>query len=136
VTFSDVNRLELKIPPPVAAREAVWILLSGLFVDTQHTNQDLHVVARLLRATGFSVDEIETILRREVAPVCGQWMLHPGAVGAWPAFEQQELKARIQARLHKPWYRPPLFHTGLMMMPGVRREWKVVRNAMRAGADA
>jgi hypothetical protein len=117
-------------------REAVWVLLSELFVDTEHTEQDLHVLGRSLQETGYSVEETEAILRREVAPVCGRWMRSPGAIGPWPMFDAQELKERIQARLHKPWYKPPLFHAGLLLMPGVEREWQVVRNAMRGKPEA
>ena len=117
------------------SREAVWVLLSELFVDTERTKEDLVDLGESLQRTGFSVHEVETILLREVAPVCGGWMLHPGAIGPWPMFEEQELRQRIQARLHKPWYKPPLFHTGLMCMPGVRREWGIVRNALRSHTD-
>jgi hypothetical protein len=117
-------------------REAVWILLSELFVDTAHTKKDLLAMAQSLRDTGFSVEEVETILRREVAPVCGQWMLYPGAIGPWPMFEAQALKERIEARLRKPWYMRPLFTTGLRLMPGVKREWAILRNAMRDQPEA
>lgn len=118
------------------SREAVWILLSRLFVDTENIDQDLLVIGRSLKKTGFSVNEVETILRREVAPVCGQWMLYPGAIGPWPMFDEADLKKKIKERLSKPWYKPPLFHTGLMLMPSVKREWEIVRNAMRSESDA
>lgn len=113
-----------------APREAVWLVLSELFVDTEHTQKNLYAIGSLLQETGFSIDEIATILYREVAPVCGRWMLYPGAIGPWPAFEEQDLKKRIQAHLQKPWYEPPLLHRGLMFMPGVRRDWKIIQNAM------
>jgi len=116
-------------------REAVWILLSELFVDTAHTKKDLLAMGKSLRETGFSVEEVETILRREVAPVCGQWMLYPGAIGPWPMVEAQALKEKIEERLRKPWYKRPLFTTGLMLMPGVKREWEILRNAMRDQPD-
>lgn len=117
-------------------RGTVWVLLSELFVDTQHTKEDLHVLGGSLQETGYSVEEIESILRREVAPVCGRWMLHPGAVGPWPMFDRQDLSERIGAHRQKPWYRPPLLDTGLLLMPGIKREWKVVRNAMCGQPDA
>jgi hypothetical protein len=113
------------------SREAVWMLLSDLFVDTEHTREDLQVLGKSLQATGFAVDEIEAILRREVAPVCGEWMRHPGAIGPWPAFEAQALKERIEARLRKPWYKRPWFRPGLALLPGVQREWKLLRHAIR-----
>ena len=42
-------------------REAVWILLSELFVDTELAKEDLHAIGTSLQETGFSVDEIEAI---------------------------------------------------------------------------
>jgi hypothetical protein len=112
-------------------REAVWILLSELFVDTELAKEDLHAIGTSLQETGFSVDEIEAILRREVAPVCGQWMTYPGTIGPWPMFDAQELKTRIGKHLCKPWYKPPFFSTGLMLMPGLKRDWATVRSSMR-----
>jgi hypothetical protein len=118
------------------SRQAVWMLLSMLFVDTRNTQDDLRVLGESLQATGFSVDEIEAILRREVAPVCGEWMRHPGAIGPWPMFEEQELKERIEAHLRNPPDKPPWFLPGRALPPGVRREWKLVRDAMRGPSAA
>lgn len=114
-----------------SSREAVWVLLSELFVDTEHSKQNLLAMGRALQETGFSAEVVETILRREVAPVCGRWMAYPGAVGPWPMFDAQDLKDRIESRLCKPWYKPPFFNAGLVLMPGVKRDWEIVRNAMR-----
>jgi hypothetical protein len=122
--------------PSHESRQAAWVLLSELFVDAENTKKDLHAIGRSLQKTGFSVKEVETILRREVAPVCGRWMSYPGAIGPWPMFDEQELKEKIEKHLHKRWYKPPLFHTGLMLMPGVKREWEILRNAMRGKPDA
>ena len=113
------------------SRQAVWILLSELFVDTEHAKEDLLAIGTSLQGTGFSVDEVEAILRREVAPVCGRWMTYPGAIGPWPMFDAQELKTRIGRHLCKPWYKPPFFSTSLMLMPGVKRDWATVRSSMR-----
>ena len=118
------------------SRERVWVLLSELFVDTEHTPNDLLAIARSLQETGFSVDEVETILRRDVAPVCGEWMLYPGAIGPWPMFDEQELKEKIEQRLSRPWYKALSLHTGLTFMPGVKREWEVVRDAICSQSDA
>jgi hypothetical protein len=118
------------------SREAAWMLLSALFVDTQNTPEDLRDLGRSLQATGFTVDDVEAILRREVAPVCGEWMRHPGAIGPWPMFEEQELKERIEAHLRKSSCKPPwLRRPGLLLPSGVRREWKLVRDGMRGPAS-
>ena len=116
-------------------REAVWILLSELFADEEHTEKDILALGRSLQETGFSVDEVETILRREVAPVCGRWMTYPGAIGPWPKFDAQELKEQIEKHRCKPWYKPPFFSTGLMFIPGVKRGWGAVKSAMRGTLD-
>lgn len=115
----------------IKSREAVWVLLSELFTDTKHTKEDLLAIGRSLQETGFSVAEVEAILRRDVAPVCGRWVTYPGAIGPWPMFDAQELTRQIQERRCKPWYRPPFFRPGLMLMPGVRRDWEILRRAMR-----
>jgi hypothetical protein len=117
------------------SRETAWMLLSALFVDTQNTPEDLRDLGRSLQATGLSVDEIEAILRREVAPVCGAWMRQPGAIGPWPMFEEQEIKERIEAHLRKPSRKPPWFRPGLRLPSGVQREWKLVRDGMRGSAS-
>ena len=113
-------------------REKVWVLLSDLFVDTENTEQDLRAIGRVLKTTGFSVAEVELILRKEVAPVCGQWMVNPGAIGPWPLFDEEDLKQGIRNHLGKPWWRPPLTGIGLWRLPGVRRQWRVVRDAMQS----
>ena len=113
------------------SREAVWLLLSELFVDTEHAKSDLLGIGRSLQETGFSVDELEAILRREVAPVCGRWMTYPGAIGPWLMFDAQDLKTRIGRHLCRPWYKPPFFNMGFMLMPGVKRDWAIVRSSMR-----
>lgn len=59
-----------------SAREAVWVLLSDLFVDSENTERDLRAIGQALKKTGFSVGEVKLILRKEVAPVCGKWMFY------------------------------------------------------------
>jgi len=112
------------------ARESVWRLLSDLFVDTTHTDDDLRRLGVALKKTGFSVTDVERILRREVAPVCGRWLTYPGAIGPWPQFDRQDVEARIRAYVQRPWYKGPLFGAPLWLFPGVRREWSVVKSAM------
>ena len=115
----------------VNTRESVWWLLSDLFVDTTHTEDELRRLGVALRKTGFGADEVERILRREVAPVCGRWMTHSGAMGPWPQFDRQAIEARIRAYVQRPWYKGPLFGAPLWVFPGVWREWSVVKRAMQ-----
>ena len=120
----------------VDTRESVWWLLSDLFVDTARTDDELRRLGVALKKTGFGADEVERILRREVAPVCGRWMAHPGAIGPWPQFDRHGIEARIHAYVQRPWYKGPLFGAPLWLFPGVRREWSVVKRAMEDAEQA
>jgi hypothetical protein len=118
----------------VPVREQVWTLLSDLFVDTTLQERDLRTLGRLLREAGARPDETERVLRTEVAPVCGRWMLYGGgAVGPWPAFDAVELKRDIELYIQTPWYRrrPLLAPLTLWYLLGVRRDWQVVRDEMQ-----
>jgi hypothetical protein len=120
----------------VDTRESVWWLLSDLFVDTARTDDELRRLGVALKKTGFGADEVERILRREVAPVCGRWMTHHDAIGPWPQFDRQGIEARIRAYVQRPWYKGPLFGAPLWLFPGVRREWSVVKRAMEDAEQA
>src|SRR4051794_6777995 len=112
-------------------RESIWRLLSDLFVDTTHTDDELRRLGIALGKTGYSAEEVERILRYEVAPVCSRWMRWPGAIGPWPGFGK-DLEARIREYVERPWYKPPLFrHSGLWLRPEVRRAWSIMKGAMK-----
>lgn len=51
------------------ARESVWLALSELWLDADLDEADLAAIARTLAISGFSVAELESIYRLEVAPV-------------------------------------------------------------------
>lgn len=113
------------------SKEKVWLLLSDLFVDTEHSDRELREIGVALKGTGFSADDVETILRKEVAPVCGAWMRYP-TVGPWPMFDPDDLKQRIRAHLNRPWYKSTFVSIGLSGLPGLKSSWKVVRDAMES----
>jgi hypothetical protein len=120
----------------VDTRESVWWLLSDLFVDQAHTDDELRRLGVALKKTGVNSGEVERILRREVAPVCGRWMTQPGAIGSWPRFDRQGIAVRIRAYVQRPWYKGPLFGAPLWLFPGVRRDWSVVKRAMQDAEQA
>lgn len=50
-------------------RAPVWEALSELFVGKELRDYDYAGIAKTLRLSGYSVDELEKVLREEVAPV-------------------------------------------------------------------
>jgi len=109
--------------------EEIWILLSDLFVDTEHTVDELIMLGKALKKTGCPIKEIERILKYEVAPVCGKWMRYP-TVGPWPMFDEKDLLSRIQKHIERPWYSPPLIKNGLFGLGHVKKEWERVKAAI------
>ena len=66
------RRARGRFPPAAmsdAARERVWLALSGLWLDTQRDEADLRVIADTLRASALPPAELEAIYLYEVAPV-------------------------------------------------------------------
>lgn len=50
-------------------RAPVWEALSELFVGKELQDYDYAGIAKTLRRSGYSLDELEKVLREEVAPV-------------------------------------------------------------------
>jgi len=119
-------------------RRRAWILLSELFIDTDHRTEDLRALGRALSNLGTSPDEMERILREEVAPVCGRWMLYSSPVGPWPAFDEDDLVTNINQYVQTPWHgrRPLLAPFTLWLLAGVRGDWRAVKLAMQTYRSA
>ncbi|MCW7538418.1 hypothetical protein OOT46_11260 [Aquabacterium sp. A7-Y] len=58
-------------PEELTRRAPVWIALSDLFVGKELQDYDIRSIADRLLESGFTLDDIESILRDEVAPVFG-----------------------------------------------------------------
>jgi hypothetical protein len=56
-------------PLNLERRAPVWEALSELFVGKELQDYDCASIAKTLRVSGYSLDEIEKVLREEVAPV-------------------------------------------------------------------
>lgn len=111
----------------MSSREDAWELLSELFVDTERSEDDLVLLARRLKGVGYSLEDLDYFLKKEVAPIAGRWMQYPGAIGAWPGFDRDDLEIRIRENLQRPWYR----RQRVWLARSVRREWSIVQAAMR-----
>jgi hypothetical protein len=56
-------------PLNLERRAPVWEALSELFVGKELQDYDYAGIAKTLRLSGYSLEELETVLREEVAPV-------------------------------------------------------------------
>lgn len=73
-------------------RQAVWIALSDLFLDTDVT-LFYASVAKTCAESPFTLDELYRILMHEVAPVCYPNLL--AVVGEWAGFDDVWLVKEI-----------------------------------------
>ncbi|MBO2620048.1 hypothetical protein AYI74_11050 [Shewanella algae] len=80
-------------------RQAVWSALSDLFLDTDVA---LHYpgITRVCALSPYSLPELEHILYREVAPVCGPNLFD--VCGEWAGFDEQWLKESIMLQCTTP----------------------------------
>lgn len=79
-------------------RRPVWLAMSELFLDTELDLPALHAIARALRASGYTPQELERILSREVAPILRANTL--SVAGEWTGFDPDWLVERILKRQH------------------------------------
>ena len=96
MTSTDGDRVDVD-----PARITAWQALSDLFLDTELDDADIAAIARQLRATGFTVDELERIYEEEVAPACWRnLVVVPG--GEWTSFQKVWLVDAIQRHRRNP----------------------------------
>ncbi|MDD0844798.1 DUF7079 family protein [Pseudomonas sp. Gutcm_11s] len=89
-----------------ASREEVWLALSELWLDNQLDEHDHRHIARVLLASGLSVDELQGIYLEEVAPLL--WGNHWTTAGVWDGFDAHWLSAgcrRFQQLRGRSWHR-------------------------------
>ncbi len=112
----------------IQLRRPVWECLSRLFLDTELDERELQILSDQLGATSFTTEEIEQILRREVAPILAPNLLSPA--GVWDGFDQAWLEGSIVTRLSS-WRRliPSLFGYRT-----VQPEWNRVRSLLQSRA--
>lgn len=85
------------------ARHKVWIALSDLFLDTDVSLHFDHI-QRVLVPAPFSMDELDLILRDEVAPVFLSNLFD--IAGEWAGFPEDVIVKKIDAYLLRPaWLR-------------------------------
>lgn len=122
-------------PEFVARRLPLWVALSDLCLDTEPQPETFRWIAREARDGGFSVAETRDILEREVLPVFGFNLM--SVAGEWAMFPEDEVRAKIVARLERvpvarglQWLM--LTHVRLSVM---KEDWSRVEAAMLAIDD-
>ncbi len=92
-------------PDDLARRKPVWIALSDLWLDTEIQGTDLHRIAEVLRASGYTTDELHGIYLYEVAPMVYHNLRN--VAGEWTGFDpnvvcaEAEQYARKRTRLRE-----------------------------------
>ena len=87
-------------PLNLERRAAVWEALSELFLGKELQDYDYAAIAETLRASGYSLDELEKVLREEVAPVFRS-NLSLLAVPEMEGWAQEAVVKEIQAYLER-----------------------------------
>lgn len=117
-------------PPPPAngdlpRRRPVWAALSELYLDTELDERDHARLGHVLVDSGYSVDQLEEILYRELHPTL-MWNLLTAA-GEWSGFDVLWLEARILRRGPPRWPIALLFGKEF-----VANEWAALRQNVEA----
>jgi hypothetical protein len=116
-------------PEEIERRVPVWTALSELFLDTQFDDATCRHVAEQLRGCGYSLGEVEQILRDEVAPAFFPNLLVAGEWAGWTAdqvrdivlshLKQEARVPRLAAGLLRRWHQ--------WKMKPIIRDWASVK---------
>ena len=115
----------------IERRRPVWEALSAVFLDTEIDDAWRAEIVATARASGYSVDELDAILWRELCPVLYVNLLP--VAGEWSGFDmayvEQQILAHPAGRLRQWWSYAVSGHTA-------RDEWQRVRDALTAARTA
>ncbi|WP_442505629.1 DUF7079 family protein [Novipirellula sp. SH528] len=103
-------------------RRPVWRALSDLFLDTELQDHDLSCIARSLAESPYTASEIETILFREVYPVCIANLTC--VAGEWAGFDDAWLEASILKHARRRWTLANIVQLNRWM---IRDDWNRVK---------
>src|SRR5437762_9216335 len=85
--------------PPIEElerRRPVWDALSAVFLDTEVDEAWRAEIAAVLRCSGYSESELDSILWRELCPVLHVNLL--SVAGEWAGFDMEHVEQRILSR--------------------------------------
>ena len=95
MSMGKMNMMELS---PIAARRAVWIAQTDLFLDTDVRLHYAHL-AYVAANSPFSLAELESIFRDEVAPVFEYNLMD--IAGEWAMFADDDVIESVEGYLAK-----------------------------------
>lgn len=105
----------------IERRRPLWIELSDLYLDTELETSDHGRMSDAIVASGFTLEEVERILRCELGPVLGMNLL--SVAGAWSGFDPDRLVEAVLDR-QRSWRRHLPSFTAFRM---IQDHWKPVR---------
>lgn len=101
-------------------RRPVWMAVSEFWLDTELDDADFERIAGVMRASGYSLEELYAIYADELAPHL--WPSLLSVAGPWAGFDEEWLcgcaarSATLRGRSWGRWYR----------LMGSRRCWQRV----------
>ncbi len=114
-----------------AERHAVWIAMSELFLDTEHSPASLRSIFDVLMAAPFDLVTLEGIFVDEVCPVCFSNLR--SVAGVWDGFDPDQLIAECQKTKER---RPSFARLGRFLRRQAIRthipEWQHLRQRLQA----
>ena len=115
-------------------RKPIWTALSGLWLDTELTDDDIKRIAQAGISSGYSIAELNEIYLYEVAPVVSANLLTVG--GEWAGFDEDWLhdEARKRAESRSLWLRFWVW-TGFglkLMTYATEDHWKEIISLLQA----
>jgi hypothetical protein len=115
-----------------------YIILSELFLDTEHTELDFNYFTSSLRPLGIPVLTLEHMLRYDLFPILSPNLL--SVAGVWDGFDKDWLLQQVQARRSAAgpgWIRSG-FDSLAWLSLGliVRPQWDKVKGGLNEGSNA
>jgi hypothetical protein len=116
----------------IARRKPVWIALSEFYLDTTLDDKDFQHIAKILKESGYSLNEIKRIHYEEVAPVVSPNLMSPA--GIWSGFEGDWLEKKILKNIASKTSRPILNKIFKMYIDRMtNRYWRPIEKIINVG---
>lgn len=115
----------------VIRRKPLWTALSDLFLDTELQDFQLTDIAEKMKASGYTLEEIDRILREEVFPVLIPNMA--SAAGEWAGFDEEWLHNAILQSKPPGTFRKVMNRISFRV---IQSDWKIVIQKYKSEHDS